>query len=161
MKSVYDFIVKPLGDRYSNVKKINNKDLILNTKIESWKFVNGIAEVVSTPLAFNTPIKKGDTVVVHQNVFRRFYNMKGEQANSRSFFKDDLYFAASDQIYLYKQEKWRSFGDRCFVKPIENNNSLMNDKMSKGIGVLKIGNNNLEASNIDLEDVVGFKLGRS
>lgn len=159
MKSVYDFIVRPIGDRYNNVKKINNKDLVLNTKIESWKFVNRIAEVVSTPLAFNTPIKKGNTVVVHQNVFRRFYNMKGEQANSRSFFKDDLYFAASDQIYLYKQEKWRSFGDRCFVKPIENNNSLFNDKMLKGIGVLKIGNNNLEASNIDLEDVVGFKLG--
>ena len=159
MKSVYDFIVRPIGDRYNNVKKINNKDLVLNTKIESWKFVNRIAEVVSTPLAFNTPIKKGNTVVVHQNVFRRFYNMKGEQANSRSFFKDDLYFAASDQIYLYKQEKWRSFGDRCFVKPIENKNSLFNDKMLKGIGVLKIGNNNLEASNIDLEDVVGFKLG--
>ena len=159
MKSVYDFIVRPVGDRYNNVKKINNKDLVLNTKIESWKFVNRIAEVVSTPLAFNTPIKKGDTVVVHQNVFRRFYNMKGEQANSRSFFKDDLYFAASDQIYLYKQEKWRSFGDRCFVKPIENNNSLFNDKMLKGIGVLKIGNNTLDASHINLEDVVGFKLG--
>ena len=58
MKSVYDFIVRPIGDRYNNVKKINNKDLVLNTKIESWKFVNRIAEVVSTPLAFNTPIKK-------------------------------------------------------------------------------------------------------
>jgi len=159
MKSVYDFIVKPLGDRYDNVKKINNKDLILNTKIESWKFVNRFAEVVSTPLAFNTPIKKGDIVVVHQNVFRRFYNMKGEQANSRSFFKEDLYFAASDQIYLYKQKKWMSFGDRCFVKPIQNNNSLVNDKMSKGIGVLKIGNTNLKASLINPEDVVGFKLG--
>ena len=39
MKSLYDFIVKPLGDRYANTKKIGEKKLILNTKIESWKFV--------------------------------------------------------------------------------------------------------------------------
>ena len=105
MKSLYDFIIKPFGQgRYNNSKKINEKELILNTKIESWKFVNRFAEVVSTPLAFNTVIKKGDIIVVHQNVFRRFYNMKGKQTNSRSYFKDDLYFAAIDQIYLYKNK---------------------------------------------------------
>ena len=87
MKSLYDFIIKPHGQgRYNNSKKINEKELILNTKIESWKFVNRFAEVVSTPLAFNTVIKKGDIIVVHQNVFRRFYNMQGKQANSRSYF---------------------------------------------------------------------------
>ncbi len=38
MKSLYNFIVKPLGERYANTKKIGEKELILNTKIESWKF---------------------------------------------------------------------------------------------------------------------------
>ncbi len=90
MKSLYNFIVKPLGERYANTKKIGEKELILNTKIESWKFVNRFAEVVSTPLAFTTSINKGDIIVVHQNVFRRFYDMQGEQVNSRSYFKDDL-----------------------------------------------------------------------
>ncbi len=87
MKSLYDFIVEPLGERYANTKKIGEKKLILNTKIESWKFVNRSALVLETPLAIETPIKKGDIIVVHQNVFRRFYNMQGKQTNSRSYFK--------------------------------------------------------------------------
>ena len=44
MKSLYDFIVKPLGDTYENKKTIGDKELILNTKIESFKFVNNVAE---------------------------------------------------------------------------------------------------------------------
>ena len=160
MKSLYNFIVKPLGERYANTKKIGEKELILNTKIESWKFVNRFAEVVSTPLAFTTSINKGDIIVVHQNVFRRFYDMQGEQVNSRSYFKDDLYFVAIDQVYLYKnKDKWLSFGDRCFVKPIKNSQSILNRKEDPYIGILKIGNNSLEASRINPGDMIGFKPG--
>ena len=72
MRSLYDFIIKPFGDRYENEKKIGDKTLILNTKIESWKSVNNLAIVVETPKAFKTNIKKGDIIVVHQNVFRVF-----------------------------------------------------------------------------------------
>ena len=160
MKSLYNFIVKPLGERYANTKKIGEKELILNTKIESWKFVNRFAEVVSTPLAFTTSINKGDIIVVHQNVFRRFYDMQGEQVNSRSYFKNDLYFVAIDQIYLYKnKDKWLSFGDRCFVKPIKNSDSILNRKEDPYVGILKIGNNSLEASRINPGDMIGFKPG--
>ncbi len=161
MNSLYDFIVKPIGeDRYANSKKIGEKELILNTKIESWKFVNRFAKVISTPLAINTDIKKGDTIVLHQNVFRRFYNMQGKQTNSRSYFKDNLYFAALDQIYLYKnKDKWESFGDRFFVKPIKNSDNIRNRKEQPYVGILKIGNNKLEASNINSGDMVGFKPG--
>ena len=161
MKSLYDFIIKPFGQgRYNNSKKINEKELILNTKIESWKFVNRFAEVVSTPLAFNTVIKKGDIIVLHQNVFRRFYNMKGKQTNSRSFFKNDLYFVSSDQIYLYKNKgEWQSFGDRCFIKPIKNSDNLRNRKEQPYVGILKISNSKLEASNINPGDMIGFKPG--
>ena len=161
MNSLYDFIVKPIGEgRYNNSKKIGEKELILNTKIESWKFVNRFAKVVSTPLAITSDIKKGDTIVVHQNVFRRFYNMQGKQTNSRSFFKNDLYFVSPDQIYLYKKNgEWQSFGDRCFVKPIKNSDTIKNRKEQPYVGILKIGNNNLEASNINPGDVIGFKPG--
>ena len=34
MKSLYDFIVKPLGDKYKNTVKIADKDVVVNTKIE-------------------------------------------------------------------------------------------------------------------------------
>tara|TARA_R100001129_G_scaffold85934_1_gene58406 strand:- start:1698 stop:2306 length:609 start_codon:yes stop_codon:yes gene_type:complete len=161
MNSLYDFIVKPIGEgRYTNSKKIGEKELILNTKVESWKFVNRFAEVVSTPLAITTNIKKGDTVVVHQNIFRRFYDMQGNQVNSRSYFKNDLYFASIDQIYLYKnKDTWKSFGDRCFVMPIKNSDNLRNRKEEPYVGILKIGNNNLEASNINSGDLIGFKPG--
>ena len=161
MNSLYDFIVKPIGEgRYTNSKKIGEKELILNTKVESWKFVNRFAEVISTPLAITTNIKKGDTVVVHQNIFRRFYDMQGNQVNSRSYFKNDLYFASIDQIYLYKnKDTWKSFGDRCFVMPIKNSDNLRNRKEEPYVGILKIGNNNLEASNINSGDLIGFKPG--
>ena len=160
MKSLYDFIIEPLGNKYKNVIEVRDKKVVVNTQIESWKFVNRFAEVVSTPLAFNTVIKKGDIIVVHLNVFRRFYNMKGIQTNSRSYFKNDLYFAAPDQIYLYKNKgEWQSFGDRCFVMPVKNIDPLINRKEEPYVGILKIGNNNLEASNINSGDLIGFKPG--
>ena len=160
MRSLYDFIVEPLGDRYDNTKKIGDKDLVLNTKIESWKFVNRYAKVLQIPLAIKTPIKKGDTIIVHQNIFRRFYDMQGKQKNSRSYFKDNMYFVAIDQIYLYKNtSKWISFGDRCFVKPIKNSNPLLNRKEDPCVGILKIGNSSLEALKINPEDMIGFKPG--
>jgi len=157
MRSLYDFIIKPLGDRYENEIKVGDKTLVLNTKIENWKAVNNLAVVVETPKAFKTNIKKGDIIVIHQNVFRVFYDMKGIKKNSRSYFQDDLYFCAIDQVYLYKNtEDWKSFGDRCFVMPLKNKDSLSLDKEQKLIGILKYGNNSLKALNINPGDVVGF-----
>ena len=94
MKSLYDFIIEPVGDRYANEIKIEDSSLVLNTKIETFQFVNRLAKVIETPIAFTTPIKKGDIIVVHQNIFRRFYDMQGKPKNSRSYFKDNMYFAA-------------------------------------------------------------------
>ncbi len=82
MKSLYDFIIQPLGDNYSNTVKISGVDVVVNTKIENWKFVNRLAVVIETPLAFATKVKKGDIVVIHQNVFRTFYDMKGQKKKS-------------------------------------------------------------------------------
>ena len=157
MRSVFDFIVKPVGSRYENSIEVEGKELILNTKIESFKSVNNIAEVVSIPLAYKTDIKVGDTVVIHHNVFRRFYDMKGKQKNSRSYFKEDLYFCSSDQIYLYKTDtEWKSFGDRCFIKPLKNIDHLKLDKEQRLIGILKYGNKSLEALKINEGDLVGY-----
>ena len=157
MRSLYDFIIKPLGDRYDNEIKVGDKSLVLNTKIESFKSVNNLAIVVATPKAFKTNIKVGDTILIHHNVFRVFYDMKGIKKNSRSYFQDDLYFCAIDQIYLYKNtEGWKSFGDRCFVMPLKNKDSIKLDKEQKLIGILKYGNKFLEALKIVPGDVVGF-----
>jgi hypothetical protein len=157
MRGVFSFIVKPIGSRYDNSIKVDGKELILNTKIESFKSVNNIAEVVAIPLAYKTDIKVGDTVVIHHNVFRRFYDMKGKQKNSRSYFREDLYFVDLDQIYLYKTDtEWKSFGDRCFVKPLKNIDYLKLDKEQRLIGILKYGNDSLKALEINPGDLVGY-----
>ena len=78
VNSIYDYIIKPIGERYNNSKKVGNKNLILNTKIETFKAVNKKAKIIAVPKAYNLPIKKGDIVYVHHNIFRKFYNMKGQ-----------------------------------------------------------------------------------
>jgi len=158
MKSIYDFIVEPLGQRYNNKIKVGDKSLIINTKLESFKSVNNIAEVVEVPIAYNTDIKVGDKVVIHHNVFRRFYDIKGKQKNSRAYFKEDLYFCDADQIFLYKRDtEWIAFGDRCFVKPLKNNDQFKLDKERKHIGILKYGNDSLNKLKINPGDLVGYK----
>ena len=123
MKSVFSFIVKPVGERYENKINIGDKELVLNTRIESFKSVNNLAEVIEVPLAYSTDIKVGDLVIIHHNVFRRFYDIRGNQKNSRAYFIDNMYFCDIDQIYLYKSNgDWKSFGNRCFIKPIKYKN---------------------------------------
>lgn len=87
MRSIYDFIVKPVGKRYDNEVKVGEHTLVTNSSIESFKHVNNIAEVVETPAAFATPIKKGDLIVIHHNVFRVFYDMKGTKKKQSVIFK--------------------------------------------------------------------------
>ena len=157
MRSIFSFIVKPAGERYNNKVKVEDKELIINTKIESFKSVNNVAEVVAVPLAYSTDIKVGDIVVIHHNVFRVFYDIRGNKKNSRSYFMDDLYFCDLDQIYLYKNTgKWKAFGDRCFIKPIKNKDYLNIAKEQRLIGILKYGNSSLEALKINEGDLVGY-----
>lgn len=158
MNSLYDFIVKPYNEqRYDNSIKVGDKELVLNTKIEAFKAVNNIAEVVAVPLAFKTDVKVGDKIIIHHNVFRVFYDMKGRKKNSRSMFVDNMFFVALDQVYMYGDfGDWKAFGDRCFVMPIKNNDPLTLDKEQKLIGILKYGNKSLEALKINPGDLVGY-----
>jgi len=157
MKSLYDFMVKPVGNEYDNEVAVGDKKIILNTKIESFKFVNNIAEVIEVPTAYKTPVKKGDLIIIHHNVFRTFYDMKGVKKKSRSSFVDGLYFCALDQVYLYKRNnKWNSINNRCFIKPLKIKDGLEVVKEQKLIGILKIGNSSLEALGINEGDTVGY-----
>jgi hypothetical protein len=145
VKSLYNFIIKPLDQRYENIKMINNKELIINTSIEDHQFVSKKAVVVETPAAFKTDIKKGDEVYVHHNLFRRWYNIRGEEKNSSMYFKDDLYCAYPEQIYMYSKKCHLNY---CFVKPILNNDYLSVEKEKPNFGILKYGNSQLEALKI-------------
>ena len=72
MKSVYNFVVTPIGERYNNSKKVGESNLILNTELYNHQYINRKAKVLSVPIIGDTDIKVGDIVVVHHNVFRRW-----------------------------------------------------------------------------------------
>ena len=69
MKSVYNFVITPKGERYNNTTKVGGKDLIVNTEIYNHQFVNREAIVLSTPvIGEDLGIKPGDTVITHFKV---------------------------------------------------------------------------------------------
>ena len=152
MKSVYNFVVKPKGERYNNTKKLDGGELILNTEIFNHQYVNREAIVISTPIIGNTDIKPGDTVIVHHNVFRRWHNQYGEEKNSRSYFNEDTYFINHDQIFLYKRDKeWTAPKGYCFVIPLKNQNPLNVDLEKPLQGVVKYTDGTIEVNSL-----VGF-----
>ena len=71
MKGLFDFIIKPVGNRYNNVKKIGDKELIINTRIEEHKSINRTAVVLAVPKHYKTSIKVGDEIIIHHNIFRK------------------------------------------------------------------------------------------
>ena len=153
MKSVYNFVVKPIGSRYNNIKKIGDSELIMNTDIFRHEFVNRLAKVISTPIIGNTSIKPGDTVLVHHNVFRRWNDVKGIERNSRSFFNEETYFINHDQIFLYKKnKKWIAPNGYCFVKPLKaiDKFNIKNEKPLQGIVKYSDGT-------VEVDDLVGFR----
>ena len=157
MNSLGQFIVKPLNDRYNNKVKIGDKSLITNTSIEDWKSVSKEAEVVSVPLAIKTNIQPGDKVIVHHNIFRRWYDIRGVEKNSSTFFKDNMYFASNEQIYMYqKNNVWHTNMDYCFVAPVEETSSISVQKEKELVGILKYGNKTLKALEIHPGDLIGF-----
>jgi len=159
MQSLFSFIVEPKNGRYDNEVDIDGKKLIINTTMDDHKYVNRVGIVKSIPKIGKTNIKIGDEVVVHHNVFRRFYDVRGVEKNSSSYFKEDLYFCFYDQIFLYKQDnEWKAPFDFCFVKPIvENKKQLVTvQKERPRVGILKYGNSSLDAFKVNEGSLVGF-----
>ena len=153
MKSVYNFVVTPKGERYNNKKKVGDSELIINTEIFNHQYVNREAIVISTPIIGDTDIKPGDTVIVHHNVFRRWHNVKGVEKNSKSYFNEDTYFINHDQIFLYKRtDKWIAPKGYCFVKPLKavDQFNIEHEKPLQGIVKYSDGT-------VNVNDLVGFR----
>jgi hypothetical protein len=153
MNSIYHFIIKPLDKRYENTKSVNGKELIVNSNIENHIFVSKKAVVVSTPAAYKTKIKPGDEVYIHHNILRRYYDARGVEKNSGTYFKNDLYFCMPEQIYMYNNKAHLNY---CFIKPILNKNHLRNRKEQPNVGIVKYSNKFLEALEITTGTLITF-----
>ena len=155
MKSIYNFIVKPKSGRSTSSVKIDNNELLLNTELQNHNYVSRHGIILATPMLSETSIKEGDEVILHHNVFRRFYDVRGNEKNSKSYFEEDKYFAQPDQIYAYKSNsKWKSEKGFCFIKPIKEDKMFSTDFEKPGLGIVKYTD-----GSIDKGTLVSFKVG--
>ena len=141
MKSIYNYIIST-NNRYNNITDIDGNELILNSEIteRDAQFVNRIGVVQSVPFLFATPVQEGDEVIVHHNVFRKWFDKYKREKDSSSFLGENQFSVYPDQIFGYKRDGiWKGTPGFCFVEPI-----LSDDRWSvankKGLtGILAFG----------------------
>ena len=164
MKSPNHFLVKPLGGRrYDNVRKYGDVDFIISSDQEDHTVTNRFAEVIEVPANYNGEIKAGDVLIVHHNVFKKYYDMKGKERDSFSFFRDDIYLIDEHQYYLYGNgSDWKAPNPYCFVAPIDNEDyniftaNLENHKHLDLVGRIKYINEDLKSAGIEAGDTICF-----
>jgi co-chaperonin GroES (HSP10) len=152
MQALFDYIIKPKGKRYNNSVDVDGGELIINTEVYNHQYINREAEVVAVPKNGSKQLKVGDTIIVHHNVFRRWHDVRGNEKNSRSYYKDGTYIVKEDQIFLYKRsDKWKPLQGYCFIQPIKSIDSFDEAKERPLIGIVKHTD-----GTVDKGDLVGF-----
>lgn len=145
MRSPFFFIVEPVGDRYEGAT------------IEDVTAVNRKAKVLATPAGYKGDVQDGDTIIVHHNTFRIFYDMKGQRADSMSFFRDNVYLVAPDQVFLYDHgDGWKCVDDYCFIEPIPVKGIKVGSTEPLA-GRVKYGNASLEAYGVEQGDEIIYE----
>ncbi len=119
MRSPTCFIAFPFGERrYDNTKIMGDVEVVTSTSEENHHAANRFAVVKEVPLEYDGPIKTGDILLVHHNVFKFYNDMQGRRKSGKSYFKDNLFFVDPDQFFLYKQNgEWKGYNKYCFIKP--------------------------------------------
>ena len=151
MNAYKDYIISPIGDRYNNSVRVDDKELVLNTEIFNHQYINRLAKIIATPLLFQSPLNVGDEVIVHHNIFRRWHDVKGVERNSRSYWKEDKYIISEDQIYLYKQNDWIAMPGYSFIKPLKAINKYDVENERPLIGIVKYSD-----GTFNKEELIGF-----
>lgn len=94
--------------------------------IENAKDVDKRAVVVAIPLMYNGPIKVGDEVICHHNIFREYLNSKGKVTFTRAHLYDNLFHAAPFEVFMYFRDgEWQAHGEFTFVEPVYEDNSVI------------------------------------
>lgn len=159
MQSPYCFIIEPIGgNRYSNTKSFDGHELIVSASKEDHTTTNRKAVVLAVPLYYKGNIEPGDVVIVHHNVFRLYYDMKGKEKSSWSFLRDNTFMVSTDELFLYKKPNgdWNAPAPYCFVEPIKAKQKtiLSSDINEELIGTMVYKNEDQE--NIKVGDEIVF-----
>ena len=158
MRAIHDYIIET-NNRYNNTVDVDGKELVVNTEIteRDAEFVNRIAKVVATPTSRETEVQAGDEVVVHHNVFRRWYDMRGKEKNCGSFINENQFIVADDQVFAYKRNnEWKACLKYCFVKPIIDNSEWREGRYQELKGELLYTDKYLDSLGIKPGTIVGF-----
>ncbi len=158
MHTLHDFIIAPQKGTYNNTKEVAGVDVVVNSDISNHLYISREAIVLSIPSAIETPIKVGDEVIVHHNIFRDWYDVRGKEKKSSSFIKDGTYRCSLDQIFMYKPDKknWRGLEGFCFVSPIKNQDNWSLEDEEQLVGILEISNDILDEAGLKVGDKIGF-----
>lgn len=167
------YVVIEVGGNYNNDLELDNGvKLTMNSTIESVSHINREGVVLSAPDF--TILKKGDSVIVHHNICRIRYDIKGEPIKSDFHIEGDKYFVPLTEIFMYKRDdEWEAISPHCFVEPIKNEEVLKNGivlteadnshsglvvkNMQKNIGILRYSNEYLENIGVNVGDTVIFR----
>ena len=158
MKALHDYIITT-DNRYNNTVDVEGKELIVNTEIteRDAEFVNRIATVIATPASKESAIQVGDDVIVHHNVFRRWYDMRRNEKNTGSFIKENQYVVSEDQVFAYKRDgEWKATLRYCFVEPIVDDSMFKDERYKHLKGVLRFTDDYLDSLGIKPGTIVGF-----
>jgi hypothetical protein len=158
MQSLFEYIIST-ENRYNNTINVDGKELVVNTEIteRDYMFVNRIGTIIQVPAYNSSVIEPGDEVIVHHNVFRRWFDVRGNEKNSANFISEDKYFVATDQIFAYKKNnEWECLPEYCFVKPIYKDDKWALKTDENLSGVLTYSNASLSSLGASIGDVVGF-----
>ncbi len=146
MRSPFCFIAEPVGgNRYDSV---SDSGIVLSASQEDHTATNRMAKVISVPVYYKGPVVPGDTLLVHHNTFRKYYDMKGRERNGPSYFRDNMYFIFDDQYFMYKHDDvWMAPDPYCFIRPTEE--PLM--------GEIAYINTEMLAMGMEIGDIVSFQ----
>ena len=154
MHSVFNYLVEPKGSRSTGKKDIEGQELLLNTELQNYEYVNRIGTILSLPLVtVYKELKEGDDVVVHHNVFRRFRDVRGKEKDSKNYLSENVYLVQPDQVYAYKRNnEWKALEGFMFVMPIKETRMFSVNDERPLIGIVKYSNGEFEK-----EQLIGFR----
>jgi hypothetical protein len=159
MKSPLYFVVEPVGDKlYDNT---TDYGLVLSASKEDHTVTNRFATVIATPIGYTGEIVPGDTLMVHHNVFRKYFDMRGKEVYGPSHFRDKAFLVDHEQYFLYRHDgQWKAPHPYCMVKPVDNlqDHVLVDPEREQPLlGVLKYGNEYLYSKGLNDGDLISFQ----